>query len=256
MNIFLGDTCPHEISSVTAIIPARAGSKGLPGKNLMCLGDLPLVEHSIRLALAVKIFNIVVVTTDSPEILELQIKYPTVFFIDRPTCLAQDTSTLIDVIKHVFCSLRLNLGGNPSYLILQPTSPFRLPQNIVNALSFAKKFHVSSLISVVPMIQHPSECIRLEKDDWNLLSNPPTASTRRQDYTNDYFFISGSFYFSTLERLEILNSDCFKRGSSLWNSSEPLTIDIDSAIDFNLAVNMFDYMTKAGYTYSSKEWVV
>ena len=254
MNIFLGERCSYDISAVIAIVPARAGSKGLVGKNLLCLGDLPLVEHSIKLALAVNNIDIVIVTTDSNEILGLQVKYPTVIFIKRPELLAEDTSTLIDVVKHVFSTIELHLGANPSFLILQPTSPFRLPQNVYNAISFAKDSHASSLISVVPMNQHPSECIRLEKNDWNLLSKPPSFSTRRQEYANNYFFISGSFYFSTLERLQTYESDCFNKGSSLWNSNEPLTIDIDSSIDFNLAVKMFDYMTNLGYTYLSQGW--
>jgi CMP-N-acetylneuraminic acid synthetase len=243
MNIFLGETCQHDVSSIIAVIPARAGSKGLPGKNFMPLGRLPLVEHSIRLALAVRLIDTVVVTTDSPDILLLRHKYPSVIFLERPARLAQDASTLTDVITHVFSTIDLNLGSNPSFLILQPTTPFRLPKNITNALLFAQQFRASSMISVVPMSQHPSECIQLKEYDWCLVSRPSSGSTRRQDYVGDYYFISGSFYFSTLERFQSLKCDCFKSGSSLWNSNEPIAIDIDSSIDFSLATHLFDFIT-------------
>lgn len=254
MNVFLGDTCQYDLSSIIAVIPARSGSKGLPGKNLLPLGDLPLVEHSIRLALAVNLIVTIVVTTDSPEILLLRHKYPTVIFLERPAELAQDASTLSDVIDHVFLSIDLSLGSNPSFLILQPTTPFRLPKNITNALLFARKSRASSMISVVPMSQHPSECVLLKDHDWRLVSSPPSGSTRRQDYVGEYYFISGSFYFSTLERFQSLKFDCFRSGSSLWNSNEPIAIDIDSSIDFSLATHLFNFMTDLGYTYASQEW--
>ena len=255
MNVFLGETTSNSISSITAVIPARAGSKGFPDKNIMCLGNLPLIEHSILLALSVHAIDFIVVTTDSIEILLLKNKYPTVLFIHRPVHLARDDSSLFEVIEHVFLNVEFNVGINPSFLILQPTTPFRLPQNISNALSFAKRSHVSSLISVVPMRQHPSECIRIEKRDWHLLVRPPSGSTRRQDFEHNYYFISGSFYYSTLQRLQDLNSACFKNGSSLWNSNEPVAIDIDSPVDLHLAVNLFEYMANLGYTYDSKDWL-
>ena len=255
MNLFLGDTCSENVSSIIAIIPARAGSKGLPNKNMLSLGDLPLVEHSIRLALSVSIIDFIVVTTNCPSILNLQFKYPSVYFIERPSHLAQDTSTLTEVIDLFFTFIDFDIGSYPSFLILQPTSPFRLPKNITSALSFVRKSYASSLISVSPMSQHPSECIEIGVDGWDMVVTSPHGSTRRQDYLNNYFFISGSFYFSTLQRFLDLSNDCFKSGSSLWNSQEPITVDIDQQVDFDLATNIFDYMTSLGYTYLSTGWI-
>lgn len=254
MNIFLGETNQHDVTSVVAVIPARAGSKGLPGKNLLPLGDLPLVEHSIRLALAINLIDIVLVTTDCPNILLLRHKYPTVVFLERPKNLAQDTSSLTDVIAHVFSTIELDLGNNPSLLILQPTTPYRLPRNVTQALEFAMKARVSSMTSVVPMGQHPSECVQVNDHDWQILLKPPVDTSRRQDYINNCYFISGSFYYLSLQRFQLLKGDCFKKGTSLWNSSEPIAIDIDSAIDFSIATHLFGYMTDLGYTYASKEW--
>lgn len=255
MNVFLGDTCKDYPSKVIAVIPARAGSKGLPAKNLLPLGGLPLVEHSIRLALTINLIDVVVVTTDSLEILLLRKKYPTVVFLQRPEEISQDTSTLSDAIAHVFTSIDLNLGSNPAFLILQPTSPFRLPSNITKALIFAQKNRASSMISVVPVTEHPSECLQVSHHDWHLLLKPPLNSTRRQDYTGNYYFISGSFYYSTVQRFDQLQGDCFNSTSSLWNSNEPLTVDIDTQRDMDLAACVFDYMTSHGYTFASPEWL-
>jgi CMP-N,N'-diacetyllegionaminic acid synthase len=254
MNIFLGAREKKPPSSIVAIVPARAGSKGLPSKNLLKLGGLPLVEHSIRLALAVREFDYVVVTTDSSPILELRTCYPNVIFIARPGEISGDDSSIADAVIHVFHSLDVRIGERPAFAILQPTSPFRSPADISSAVSFSFQCNVSSLMSVVKMSQNPSECLKLVHGGWRFLEPSPGGSARRQDYL-DAYFITGSFYYATLNALLGSPQNCFS-SASLWLSSDPLALDIDTPFEFELASILFSYMTRIGYTFVSDEWSV
>lgn len=254
MNIFLGEQEHFAASTITAIVPARAGSKGLPDKNVIELGGISLVEHSIRLALAIKEFDHVVVTTDSPRILALHECYPDVIFLPRPGDISSDSSSLIDAVIHAFDSICLETGQSPAFAILQPTSPFRSPKDVSSALCFAAQLNVSSMVSVVKMSQNPSECIKIVGDAWRFLEPPPRGSTRRQDYL-DAYFITGSFYYATLNRVKSKLYNCFS-DSSLWLTSDLIAIDIDTRDDFDIAAALFDFMTIRGYTFLSNDWKV
>lgn len=111
--------------SVLAIIPARGGSKRLPGKNLMRLGGQTLMERAIHSAYAAKVDR-VVVTTDSANI-AANAMWANVEVIDRPAHLATDEAGMIPTLRHaVVC-----LGGSYDLIVcLQPTSPFRTGEDI------------------------------------------------------------------------------------------------------------------------------
>ncbi|BBD09297.1 cytidylyltransferase domain-containing protein [Desulfovibrio ferrophilus] len=113
---------------VLAIIPARGGSKGLPRKNILPLGGMPLVAWSIRAALEAKRITRVVVSTDDEEIAAVARNWGAEVPFLRPAELAGDRSNVIEGIKHVLAELQHREGYSPdAYCALYPTHPFRLP---------------------------------------------------------------------------------------------------------------------------------
>ncbi len=109
-----------------AIIPARGGSKGLPGKNIKELGGKPLIAWSIEAGLKSKYLDEVMVTTDSEEIASIAKQYgATVPFI-RPEYLSNDTATTFDAVKHTIDFYRTEFKKEFNYIVLlEPTSPLR-----------------------------------------------------------------------------------------------------------------------------------
>lgn len=117
---------------VTAVIPARAGSKGLPGKNLYPLLGSPLLQYTLEAAAESKVFDRMVVSSDSPEILDYA-RQIGAWDLDRPAELASDTASSDAVVKHLIDAL--HLAPDEILVLLQPTSPLRTEAHIREALA-------------------------------------------------------------------------------------------------------------------------
>ncbi len=116
--------------SIFGIIPARAGSKRLPGKNLKKLGGMSLLEHTIRQAK--KALPVSIVSTEDPAI-TVEANRCGVSVLLRPDALATDTATSADVVKHA-CAAYI---GFDRFCLLQVTSPLRLAGDIINCVEIA-----------------------------------------------------------------------------------------------------------------------
>ncbi|MBU1002525.1 MAG: acylneuraminate cytidylyltransferase family protein [Proteobacteria bacterium] len=113
---------------VLAIIPARGGSKGLPHKNILPLGGMPLLAWSIRAALEATLVTRVVVTTDDEQIAAVARDWGAEVPFLRPAELAEDRSNIQDGVNHLLEQLRAREGYVPdAYCVLYPTHPFRAP---------------------------------------------------------------------------------------------------------------------------------
>jgi CMP-N,N'-diacetyllegionaminic acid synthase len=118
-----------------ALIPARGGSKGLPRKNVLPLGGKPLIAHTIETALATSLVTRTIVSTDDAEIAEVARAYGAEVPFTRPTELAQDESTDLDVFRHALQWLAREEGYAPELVAhLRPTNPFRVPGDVDAAL--------------------------------------------------------------------------------------------------------------------------
>lgn len=141
--------------SITAIIPARGGSKGIPGKNLVPIAGRPLIAHSISCALAVPAIARVLVSTDSAEIADCAAGAGAEVPFLRPAEFSRDDTPMIAVLQHVLGWLREN-GGEPEALVLlQPTSPLRPPAAVAAAVELFRAREADSVVSVV---QVPHNC--------------------------------------------------------------------------------------------------
>ena len=169
--------------TVLGIIPARGGSKGIPGKNVRPLAGRSLLAYTAAAARASGVIDRLVLTTDSAEIAslgrQLGIEVP---FI-RPATLAGDDTPMLPVIEHALAQLEES-GWSPDVVVLlQPTSPLRRPEHIVAALQLRRRSGADAVASVVALPAHHSPDYVMRIEDGRLVPFLPAgfSVTRRQD---------------------------------------------------------------------------
>ena len=144
--------------SIAALIPARAGSKRVPDKNIRLLAGHPLIAYTIAAALQSEIFSAVIVSTDSELYADIAKYYGAEVPCLRPPELAGDLSPDIEWLEYTLNRLRQDGREYSSFSILRPTSPFRLPETIKRAWhAFKNEQGVDSLRAVEKCKQHPGK---------------------------------------------------------------------------------------------------
>ncbi len=147
-----------EAPSAVAFIPARVGSKRVPGKNVRVLGGHPLIAYTIGPALESKIFDAVMVSTDSEEIAAIARHYGAEVPFLRPAALASDTSPDIEWLEYTIGELSAQGRNWDCFSLLRPTSPFRTVDTIRRAwTTFRSQNGVDSLRAVELCTQHPGK---------------------------------------------------------------------------------------------------
>lgn len=164
-----------EAPSIIALIPARAGSKRVPGKNIRPLVEHPLMAYSIAAALQSQVFSSVLISTDSEEVAKIARYYGAEVPFLRPMEYAADLSPDIEWIHYTLDRLREEGQTFNAFSILRPTSPFRLASTIQRAWKvFMAQPQVDSLRAVEKCAQHPGKMWVLKGDVMQpLLSNGP-----------------------------------------------------------------------------------
>ncbi|HEY9467150.1 MAG TPA: acylneuraminate cytidylyltransferase family protein [Vicinamibacterales bacterium] len=144
--------------SAVAFIPARVGSKRVPGKNIRLLGGHPMIAYTIGPALESKVFDAVIVSTDSEEIAAIARHYGAEVPFLRPPALASDTSPDIEWLEYTIGELSAHGRNWDCFSLLRPTSPFRTADTIRRAwATFAAQEGVDSLRAVELCTQHPGK---------------------------------------------------------------------------------------------------
>lgn len=144
--------------SAVALIPARHGSKRVPGKNVRVVNGHPLLAYTIAPALESRVFDTVIVSTDSEEIAAIARYYGAEVPFLRPAEYAGDTSPDIDWLEHLLKELRRAGRTWDCFSLLRPTSPFRTPEMIRRAWArFMSQQGVDSLRAVEKCAQHPGK---------------------------------------------------------------------------------------------------
>lgn len=161
------------------LIPARAGSKRVPNKNIRLLNGHPLLAYSICAALDSKVFQRVVVSTDSQEIADQARRYGAEVPFLRPEEFAGDKSPDIDWLRHLLRELAAAGQGTDCFSILRPTSPFRRPDTIRRAWAqFLSDAQVDSLRAIEKCTEHPAKMWIVDNARMRpVMSNPDTTGT-------------------------------------------------------------------------------
>jgi CMP-N,N'-diacetyllegionaminic acid synthase len=172
--------------SAIALVPARGGSKRVPGKNVRPLAGHPLMAYTLSAARQSGVFADVVVSTDSPETADIAVRYGGEIPFLRPAAMAEDLSPDIDWIEYTLTRLRGMGRAYDCFSILRPTSPFRQPDTIRRAWTrFASLRDVDSIRAVEKCRQHPFKMWTVRDDRLHPLlpggpQDPPWHSTPYQ----------------------------------------------------------------------------
>lgn len=175
---------PGEPAPVWALIPARGGSKGIPGKNLRMLAGRPLIAHTIETARASGLFTRILVTTDSPEIARVAGDCGAEVPFLRPGDLARDDTPMLPVIRHALDTVDPAGSGAMWIALLQPTAPLRTVEHLCDAVRLAvERPGVDTVVSVVPVPGHHHAYWSLRIESGVLVEHHPGGLkiTRRQD---------------------------------------------------------------------------
>ncbi|MCY1233949.1 CMP-N,N'-diacetyllegionaminic acid synthase [compost metagenome] len=208
-----------------AIIPARGGSKRLPGKNSMLLGGIPLVAHSILYAQADSRIDVVYVSTDDTEIKKIAMAYGAQV-IDRPQHLAGDLEPTVTALKHVLESLE---SKPETIVLLQPTNPLRPKDLLQNALEIYEKGRYESLFTVT---QSHQKLGKIKEDKFIPFNYEP--GQRSQDL-EPLYFENGLLYICKSEL--IFNDTIISEEAYPLLIDHPFgSVDIDTLEDFDYAV--------------------
>jgi len=169
--------------NILGIIPARAGSKRIPHKNIYSFNGQPLIVHTFLSALKSSSLNRVIVSTDDSEVIDLAKKYDIEIPFIRPAKYADDLATDYDWIKHAVLELK-NQGWMADYVvILRPTSPFRQAEDIDLAVQTILKNQTDSVRSLTKVQHHPYWMKKLDGDLAKpfIDLNKPDEKLRSQD---------------------------------------------------------------------------
>ena len=154
----MGEFMAHKDHRIVALIPARAGSKRVPDKNIRPLAGHPLIAYTVAAALSSEIFSDVIVSTDSEHYAEIVKYYGAEVPFLRPEPLAGDQSPDIEWLQYTLNRLQKAGRSYDCFSILRPTSPFRMPATIQRAWQeFSTQSGVDSLRAVEKCSQHPAK---------------------------------------------------------------------------------------------------
>ncbi len=227
-----------------AVIPARGGSKGVPGKNIRPLAGLPLIGHSIRLSKLCAEIAKCIVSTDSEEIAAVAREHGAEVPFLRPVALAQDDTPMWPVLQHALMEMESrNRCRYGSVVLLSPTSPARLPEDVSKAVELLEQDEdaVGVVAASPPSFNPRWACIDIAKDGYMRQSFPDgNVYTRRQDVPAVYR-INGALYL--WRRDHVTNSEApryFEMPHRMLEIPESRAIDIDSPHDFRLAELMLE----------------
>ena len=222
--------------NVTAIIFARGGSKGLPGKNIRPLNGKPLIAWSIEQALSVKQINNVIVSTDSEDIAKVARYYGAQVPFIRPKELSQDDSPEWLAWQHALNYIKETNGALPDVMVSVPTtSPLRLPYDIEQCLAEFNKGGADIVITVTEANRNPYfNMVKTNEDGTvGLVIPPSSAIARRQDAPVVYDMATVAYVIQP--KFVMSHNSLFEGRIRAITIPRERAIDIDTLYDFHLA---------------------
>ena len=198
---------------VLAVIPARRGSKGLPGKNIKPFMGIPLIAHSIMLAKMCPQINRCIVSTDSHEIADVATKYSGDVPFIRPQELAQDNTPMLPVLRHALKMVEIDEAQHFDYLVLlDPTSPGRYPQDVTQALQkLMDNSNADGIIGVSEPDFSPLWHCVVDNGGWMEDLSPEAVKYERRQDVPKVYRINGSIY--------IWRSEYIRTSADSWRST-------------------------------------
>ena len=235
---------------ILGVITARAGSEGIPGKNIKLLGGKPLIAYTIEAAKKSKTITHLVVSTDGEEIAKVARECGADVPFVRPAELAADKVKHVPVMIHAVDFMEKKLGLTfDATVILQPTAPFRLPEDIDETVKKLLNSKADSAVSLVEVegANHPIKVKKLVDDRVYSYCMEEEEGIRRQDLPRAYRR-NGAVY--------VIRRDVLMKQKKLYGDyimghvvAEERSIDIDIPRDWVMAELMLEDLKKKGYKF-------
>ncbi len=237
------------MTEVLAVIPARGGSKGLPGKNVRPLAGHPLVAYSIAAGLQAKLVNRVICSTDSDEIADIARRYGAEIPFMRPAELAEDESPDIDAFQHLVQQLKEREDYCPDIMVqLRPTSPIRQPGQVDSGIQLLiENPQTDSIRGITPSPATPYKMWRIRDDILTPLltiEGVPEPFNMPRQALPEVYWQTGT--------LDIMRTSVIESGSMTGNEIRPFIVDQEHAVD----IDHIESFTRAERVISSIECVM
>jgi len=223
------------MSDILGLVTARGGSKGIPRKNIVPLTGRPLIAWTIEAARLAQSVKRVIVSTDDPEIAAVAQAWGAEVPFMRPAELARDDSPHMDVVVHAIEWLMSNENWYPDYvLLLQPTSPLRMAEDIDAAVTLALQRDADGVVSVSEAPSHPYLIKRITEEGClvNFLAKPE-GYLPRQSFPPAYF-VNGAIYLGRREVL-LQKRTWYTQRTYAYVMPPERSLDIDTPWDLYLA---------------------
>lgn len=214
------------VHPILAVIPARGGSKGLPGKNTRLLSGLPLIAHSLQLAKLCPEISRCIVSTDAAAIRDVALAHGGDVPFLRPAELAGDDTPMTPVLQHALREIERAEGRRyGSLLLLDPTSPGRLPDDVTRAVAMLETdAQAQGVMSCSKPTFNPFWVGVVEKDRYLAPAFPGPEYARRQDVPT-FLRINGALY--------LWRRDFIERGAS-WRDEPHRALEMPEARSFSI----------------------
>ena len=222
----------NNVDDILVVIPARGGSKGIPMKNIKPLNGKPLIKYSIEFALKHFKKEQIVVSTDHKDIQRVAqscgIPTPTL----RPNHLAQDKSATYDVLLDIIKQKKAEGFNFNRMLLLQPTSPFRSSNHLINILEMDRP-NIDMIVSVKEAKSNPYFNL-FEEDNLGFLALSKQSDVGGRQFAPKVYEYNGSIYLMKIARLEKNKISEFDRVKKYIMTSIQ-SLDLDTQLDWDFA---------------------
>lgn len=230
---------------ILVIIPARGGSKRLPGKNIKKIGEKPMIAHAILAAKKSKYVDRIVVSTDDPTIAKVAKKYGAEVPFIRPAELASDTAPTLPVLQHAVVYIERRDDFKPDLVVLiQPTNPLVKSEDIDGAIEKIISTKTNSCFTVSEISQRPEWMYRMDSKRAKLFLNEDNGPTKRSQDLPRLAIINGTVYvtkYDTLMKKGLIRDDT---NTSIYLMPRERSVDIDDLVDFKIAGALIKYNGK------------
>lgn len=227
---------------ILGLVPARKGSKRIPGKNAKLLGGKPLVAWTFEPAMACRAIDKVCLSTDDEALMECAHDHGVEVPFLRPAELCTDTATTIEVVLHALDHYERMGEHFDAVMLLQPTSPFRNPETLSVVASAFKEHHgTRDFVSVSPASSPPQWTFYLRDGGMIPVTTWKDVKLRSQDLEPAYA-LNGSIYLTSRKTLREQRQFFHRQCVPVVMESEMESVDIDTVDDWRKA----EYYLSAG----------
>ena len=220
-----------------AIIPARSGSKGLKDKNIKLLNGKPLMAYTIEAAIQSKMFDEVMVSTDSEEYADIAKKYGAKVPFMRSSELSNDTASSWDLVRDVLHKYKKDGKEFDTVALLQPTSPLRTAEDIIEGYKIINEKNANAIVAVCEVEHSPLWCNTLPDDlSMEKFIRPEILGLPRQSIPK-YYRINGAIYIVKTEYFN-KTKNIYSEKSFAFIMKKENSVDIDDEFDYFIAGNL------------------